>query len=154
MGSHSCTMPTGLVRYHHTGHFHFFTLSCYRRQQFFHSAYVPATSPEFHSRALDAPHTINEGAKRAVVRTAQDLQRLTRTQVQPSRSLPLSRTTSVTCGSNHRDIELDITSLTRVSPTKPGYIPRGDQSRCMASSLVTRSRVVKITAQRTARRVL
>ena len=25
-------MPRGLVRYHHTGHFHFLTFSCYRRQ--------------------------------------------------------------------------------------------------------------------------
>jgi putative transposase len=31
-------MPRGLVRYHHTGHFHFVTFSCYRRQQFFRSA--------------------------------------------------------------------------------------------------------------------
>jgi putative transposase len=31
-------MPTGLVRYHHTGNFHFVTFSCYRRQQFFRSA--------------------------------------------------------------------------------------------------------------------
>jgi putative transposase len=31
-------MPRGLIRYHHTGHFHFVTFSCHRRQQFFHSA--------------------------------------------------------------------------------------------------------------------
>jgi len=30
-------MPPGLVRYHHTGQFHFVTFSCYRREQFFHS---------------------------------------------------------------------------------------------------------------------
>ncbi|HEX9201555.1 MAG TPA: transposase [Acidobacteriaceae bacterium] len=30
-------MPPGLVRYQHTGHFHFVTFSCYRRQSFFHS---------------------------------------------------------------------------------------------------------------------
>jgi hypothetical protein len=38
MGLHCCTVPRGLVRYHHTGHFHFVTFSCYRRRQFFHSA--------------------------------------------------------------------------------------------------------------------
>src|SRR6266702_3217277 len=37
MGLHCCTMPPGLVRYQHTGHFHFVTFSCYRRQPFFHS---------------------------------------------------------------------------------------------------------------------
>jgi putative transposase len=31
-------MPTGLVRYQHTGHFHFLTFSCHRRQPFFRSA--------------------------------------------------------------------------------------------------------------------
>jgi putative transposase len=31
-------MPRGLVRYHDTGHFHFVTFSCYRRQQFFRSS--------------------------------------------------------------------------------------------------------------------
>ena len=28
-------MPTGLVRYRHTGNFHFITFSCYRRQPLF-----------------------------------------------------------------------------------------------------------------------
>jgi putative transposase len=35
MGLHYSTMSRGLVRYHHTGHFHFVTFSCYRRQPFF-----------------------------------------------------------------------------------------------------------------------
>ena len=37
MGLHCCTMPKGLIRYHHTGHFHFVTFSCYHRQPFFRS---------------------------------------------------------------------------------------------------------------------
>ena len=32
-------MPRGLVRYHDTGHFHFVTFSCYRRQQYFRSSF-------------------------------------------------------------------------------------------------------------------
>ncbi|MHB1021580.1 MAG: transposase [Acidobacteriaceae bacterium] len=31
-------MPTGLVRYQHTGHLHFITFSCYHRQPYLASA--------------------------------------------------------------------------------------------------------------------
>ena len=33
-------MPQGLYRFHHSGHAHFITFSCYRRQQFFNNRHV------------------------------------------------------------------------------------------------------------------